>query len=1106
VFRLVPVLALITVLLGVPAAMLAQSPDGTIVGVVTDTAGAVIPGATVIATSKDTGTTRTELTGANGSYRFESLLPGTYKITASSPNFSSTGLDGLVVAASVITTGNISLKPGNATEQVEVEANNTIINTDNGQLSGTISTKEISDLPLNGLNPYALALTLPGVTSVTQGGFSNGTTFTVGGGRPRANNFLIEGQDNNDAGIAGQGLQPGNPEAVGEVIILENSYTAEYGHGAGSVANLIYKSGTNSFHGALFERLNNSSLDANDHYNNRNLLPKSKYRENLFGFTIGGPVRIPKFYDGRDKLFFFAAYQWDNYRSSANGSVLTIPSAAGLATLQQYASNPRVANLLEAYGGLVGNPAIIAASGGTTSIALGKDPVTGLDRGNVQLGGVSRNLAEQSDSPELDTKVNWVISPKDTVTFHYIRTSYETPLDAGNFPGQLPGFDTNQTGTSHNAGIAETHIFSPTLLNDVRVSYGRIGFAFSLPSSTTSNPLFGTPGISISSLSGYGIPTNIPQGRFHNTYQAQDTLSWTHGKHFLKFGFDLADIRVRDQIPFNFYGTVSYASVSGGYSGLANYIDNYGGSGGSISQNFGSPISRPRLISQNYFAEDTYKPTPTTSVDIGFRYEYNGAPFNAVSTPYPGIDYKNPACFPMAATATTPAVVCNDKEQADGSGWGPRVGFSYSPKIFGEHKSVIRSGFGVFYDVVFTNIIDNIQASAPNAASPVVNSTTASGPRGIGNWSSQFGLLNPNPLPSNTAEPISDHLLSPRTMHWNLSLEQELPGKFSASVSYVGERGNHLYSTTEFNPYINDYLSGARLINSRGRIVVRDNSGDSNYHGLWAELDRKFSKGFLFRAAYSLGKAEDDTSEIFTFNNESTYGSASYPAAKKDIDTGLSAYDHRQRLVLTYIYQPPIWHTEGTMKIVGNLVNRWAIGGITQFQSGSPENVEVGYDVNGDGIGNDRPILGNAKAPLQTYAWDDSWYYGVSDGGYCEGGEFWDTDDPCHQVSASSVHWIVPAYGTRPQSTIGRNSLISPGFSEWDINVQRSFKVYRETTFDFRAEMFNAFNHGNAGIENTTLTSGIPFTAGGYGNPTFAEPGPTVSGYRHLRFYARYVF
>ena len=270
-----------------------------------------------------------------------------------------------------------------------------------------------------------------------------------------------------------------------------------------------------------------------------------------------------------------------------------------------------------------------------------------------------------------------------------------------------------------------------------------------------------------------------------------------------------------------------------------------------------------------------------------------------------------------------------------------------------------------------------------------------------------------------------------------------------------------------------------------------------------ASSARDFSSAPRIPTAKSLG----DSDEIFTFNNVSSYGSESFPVPKGQNDWGLTAYDHRQRLALTYVYQPPVWHTEGGMKILGNIVNRWEFAGITTFQTGTPQNVEVGYDVNGDGISNDRPLLSNKKAALDTYAWDDSWYYGVSDGGLCEGSEFWDTNDPCNPVTPDSVHWIVPAYGTHPShGIIGRNSLIGPGYQNWDINVQRSFKIYKASTFDVRAELFNAFNTASPGIENTTLTTGIPFTAGGFGNHTFADPGPTESGYRHFRMYVRYVF
>ena len=1107
-------LAILTLFVSITVAS-AQTSNGTVVGIITDTTGGAIVGATVTIVSADTGAVRTTLTNQEGNFRIESVLPGVYNVSATAPGFQTTIHSGLQVPGTSIVSSSLVLKVGTASDKVEVVADNAVLNTDNGQIDGTISQMEISSLPITSLNPYQLALTLPGVTSVTQGDFTNGTSFNVGGGRPRSNNFLIEGQDNNDAGIQGQGLQPGNQEAVKEVVIIENAYTAEYGHGAGSVSNLIYRSGTNSWHGSVFERLQNSSLDAIDHQDIFNgVTTQTKYRENMPGFTIGGPII-------HNKLFIFGSYQWDYYRSTANLDVLSIPTTAGLATLNALPSNPYLTNLLNAYGSLVGT---INPNDTRPSVDLGPDPVTGVDRGTVEMGTVQRNLGADYNSPEADIKGDYIISPKDTLNLRFIRTNFIAPYDVFNFPGQLPGFDTDQDGTAYNTGIVETHIFSPTVVNEFRLSYSRIGFTFGLPSSTTSNPLSAAPVVEFSGidLSGYGIPAGtVPQGRFHNTYQLQDTVSWTHGKHFLKIGEDIADIRVTDEIPFNFNGIIGYANdtrattvpAPGGgtqtyvYNALSNLIDNYGGPSSTVTQNFGNSKARPRLFSQNYFIQDTYRPLANLSIDLGFRYEYNGAPFNADGTPYPAINESDLACFP------SPITTCNTKQQADGSQWGPRVGVAYSPDFLGNgHKTVIRAGFGVFYDVLFTNIIDNIQATAPNAAAPVItsSSTSSATSRGKSSWYEQFANLNPNPRPTNTQNTIPNHLLAPRTMHWNLNVEQELPWSTTFQVGYVGERGTHLYGNTNLNPYVNQYFFTSRVVPTRGSIVARDNSGDSQYAGLWSELDHKFNHGFLFRASYTLGRSFDDVSEIFTTNNQSSYQFSRYPTPRGLTDWGPSGYDHRQRLALTYIWQPGMWHTEGGMKVLGAIVNHWAFAGITQFQTGSPMNVEVGTDVDGDGIGNDRPILSNPKASDNSYAFDDSWFTGEdSTGTLCSGPSLWNTFDPCHVVSADSVHWIVPAFGTYPAKPVARNTLYTDGLQTWDMNIQRSFKLHENVSLDFRGELLNVFNHGNVDVNsmNSTLISGIPTDSfNDNGTNVFDDPAPAIAGHRHARIFVRIQF
>jgi len=333
----------------------------------------------------------------------------------------------------------------------------------------------------------------------------------------------------------------------------------------------------------------------------------------------------------------------------------------------------------------------------------------------------------------------------------------------------------------------------------------------------------------------------------------------------------------------------------------------------------------------------------------------------------------------------------------------------------------------------------------------------------------------------------------------------------------VGERGEHLYGNTNLNPFIGQYEFADRVIPTRGQIVLRDNSDDSVYAGLWSELDHKFNHNFLFRASYTFGKAMDDGSEIFTTANQSSYQFSRYPTPRGTTDWGPSEYDHRQRLVLTYVWTPSVWHTDGGMKVLGNIVNHWSLAGVSQFQSGSTHNIENGFDVDGDGIGNDRPSLGNPKAPINSYAVDRAWFTGVSDGTLCSGPSFWYTSDDCHIVSPDSVHWVIPGFDQRPAHPISRNSYYGPGYQQWDVNVQRSFKMGERLTLDFRGELFNLFNHGQVDtfipqlndtfLENTTLVSGVNTDQfNDNGTNVFASPYPATGGHRHARLYLRISF
>lgn len=1106
-------------LLFASVSLLAQTSYGTVAGSVTDATGAALVGATVTITSVNTGETHTVTTNGAGGYIINSVGTGVYNVTAEANGFSKVVVQAVNVTPSNTTSVSPVLKVGNVTDTVEVSDTTAILQTESGEISQVISGKEVEDLPISGLNAYTLVTTLPGVTTVTVGSGGNGPKFSANGSRPRANNYLIEGQDNNDSGLTGQGLQPAITDAIENVSFLLNGNNAEFGYGGGGISNIIFKSGTNQYHGAVFERLYNSSLNATDHNTTLNGGKKSKFRENIYGFTMGGPIL-------HNKLFMFGAYQQDHYRSSSQLSTLVVPTVNGYAVLNNYKSNPRIANLIKAYGGLQGaTPASGLFSSSSKTVALGADPVTGVDRGNVEYGGVQRTAPNNSNSSELDLKSDWMINPdKDKIQFRFIRSYSIYPYDVGNFPSQLPLFDTNQGGPALNAGIVETHVFSPNLLNEFRASFGRINYVFDLRPDTYSNPLAVGPTVSITGVQGYGIPTNVPQGRGHDVYQLQDAISLTRGNHTLKFGFDIGQTRVRDEVPFVFYGTISYVANTAAaatstlpavaaYTSLANYMDDYSGytsaTGQSISQNFGSNVARPELTNQFYYVQDHWKASAHLAVDAGLRYEYYGAPFNYLSNP--ATDILNP--FGSYSTRVA--------QQPEFKNFAPRFGFAYQPF---DDKTVIRGAFGFFYDHEFTNIVDNIQASAPNAASPVLYGSKTLSQRGTPNWSNQFSQLSHTSLPTNTQTTLSNHLKNPLTYQYNLSVERQLPSALLLTLSYVGSRSEHLYSLETLNPGV-AANGGARVNTARGLITYFGNSGDSDYNSLQADLVHSYRHGLQARVSYTFAKALDDVSDPYSSGNLSAYPEieATLPSggAGRGRDWGLSAYDHRQRAVLSVVYNSPVFHPDSMgMKMLAHVVNNYTISDITSFQTGSVYNVQTGIDVNFDGITNDRPVLTNPNAPLNTFSVASQTFYtaaqGAGPGVYCDGSYYNNAssknpvtgadDRFCHVVSYNQMHWYLGNYGSQ-NNTIGRNAGITPGIFGMDASVQREFKVGERMGLSFRAESFNVLNHANTGVPNFTLygTSLLPI-APGYGRGTFANYASTGTGGRTLRFYVKYAF
>lgn len=1099
-YRYFPIhfLAFIGFCLLLSARVSGQTSYGTIAGSVTEATGSAVVNAQITITSKQTGESRVVIAAGNGSFRLEALLPGTYKVEASAAGFATWTIDGVGVNASVTTSVNPILQVGSTTTTVSVIAEQQLLQTETGEVSSTVTNKDISNLPFSSLNPYALALTLPNVTSVTTVGLTNGTRFSVDGLRPRSNNYLIEGQDNNDAGIGGQGLQPENDEAVESVTYLLNSSAPEFGRG-GVVSNLIYKNGSNTFHGAVWNRLENSSLDTNDKNNILNGVAKTKYRENIYGFRVGGPVI-------HDKIFFFVSDQWDAYRATATPGILTLPTSAGYTTLNNFKSNPQIANLLTAYAGLTASSDPTKYPTYHSSIPLGPDPITHVDRGTVAVGGFQRSLSSKSDGQELITKGTFVISDKDRLEARLVRSPYSSPYDVYNFAYQLPNFDTMQNGTAYNAGLTENHIFSTGLLNELRLSYGRIGFLFLPRPEYYSSSLVG-PTISISGINGYGIPTSTPQGRFHNTYQLQDGLSWTRGTHSMKFGFDLAQIRVRDAVPFIFYGSYSYVANSGGtaYSALANYMDNYSGytnaTTPSLTKYFGNNIARPTLTNQAYYAQDNWKITSKMALNYGLRYEYFGAPFNYLAYPALSSDL---TCFP-----------CGQKQNPRYTNFAPRFGITYALT----QKLVVRGGFGIYHDAQFTNMVDNMQASSPNAATPVQYASTSASAggttRGLPNWSSYLATLNPKPLPTNSVTSMRANTKNSATYEWNIALEQELPHSMMLTARYASTRGLHLLGLDMVNPTLG--TTGARLYTSRGSIAAFSSVGDSNYQGASLQLEHR-GQSLSMSLAYTFSKALDDVSETYTSGNFSAYPQfQSILGFPRGLDWGPSAFDHKQRAVLALTYAPKAWNPENiAARAVSKVVNDWQVSTITSLQSGSVYDVHVGIDMNYDSVSNDRPVLANPKAPITSFAVPGSAFFGVS--GYCDGSYYYNYVSSslraCHPVTLDQVHWYAGDYAVNTNKIIGRNASYTPGIFNSDVSVQRSFHYRERHALSVRAEMFNWLNHGNTGIPSFTLMgtgSSYPYPSDSYYSShgyytNFGNYPSSVAGNRSVRIYAIYQF
>ena len=1048
----------------------AQTSQGILAGVVRDPTGAVLANAKVTVTNEATKEVRITPTKGDGSYRLDAIPPGQYTIVVEQNGFETRKATGVVVNPSVVSSYDAVLSIGKVSDVVEVQAVSNSINLENGQLTGMLSVNDIRELPIFSLNPIELATTLPGIQVIIQpsaGQGAQGQSFSANGARPRANNFLLDGQEINDVDITGQAFQPNIPDMYGSVAVLSNSASAEYGRAGGAVTNVVTTRGSNVFHGSGFERYTGSGLNALTATQRQSkpaaalnpaLTPKkTRFDRHTYGFTFGGPLL-------KNRLFVFGASQWQRYFGGVLEARTDLPDAAGVAALKTIAAaGGTQGTQATLYGTYLSNYAYLNTFQNTTAtpfenlvVKANACPVAGC----IVTTGLFQRPAEpqQNTDTQFATRVDFTASAHDSIAVRYIHDrSFLTP-DFGN-NASLPGFDSKQGGFSELAQVAETHVFGPRVENEFRVSETRVLFKFDFTAQSLANPLLSQPTLVFAgnSLPNLGPNQNLPQGRGEDLYQLQDTVGMTFGRQTIRAGADIGRQIETEIVSQNALGQLSYGAGGSYGSSLGEFINNYIGTSGSVTRTFGNTRVDPHNWRTGLFIQDDIKLTPEFTMNLGARYDFFSAPENNIA--YPAIH---------AATVLTDPINAVFKIKTDKNNISPRAGFAFVPHFgfFKDGKTVFHTGFGIYFDGDFSNIVVNEVQSSPNA---VAYSQTYNGTDGAPNANTLLALAVPVLSPLSSVTSVVDNLVNPYTYQYNFGFERELPFNLKLTTNYVGSRGVKLFENRQYNYNTpsNGTAATPRFNAARGPIIARGNFSTSEYNSLQAELSRAFSRGLTFRVAYTLGKDLDNGSEIFnTFNSPTSY-QADLSGGGLAREWGNSAWDHRNNVTVSYVWAPSGFRSDNATVngFLGAFTRHWTVSGVERFQSGPYSTVNVsGFDTNTDGsTANDRPIIGNPSAAFGSAAVDGS-FIGSAQGTYYDVVTYRQTNTKV-AVDPSTKHFNIPRGQSFLQQEVGRDTFLQPGYQQHDIALEKgiglSYLRFERGLLTLRVEANDVGNHNN---------------------------------------------
>jgi Carboxypeptidase regulatory-like domain len=1056
---------------------------GEITGVITDSSGAVIVGAKVTATNIGTNATRVATSNDAGVYSFPAMQPGAYTLKVEMAGFKSFTETGIQLQVQQTARIDVTMEVGEVTQTVEVSGGTALLTTENATVGTVIENKRIVDLPLNGRNFLQLVGASPNVSAgfqnagqagSRQGGTRSQQNISLAGQRSQFNRFTLDGVENTDVNFNTYIILP-SIDALQEFKVQIGIFPAEFGR-ATSQINVSTKSGTNGLHGAVFEFLRNDVLDAKNYavLPNQHAIPKEPFKWNQYGFTVGGPVWLPKLFDGRDKLFFMTNFEGYRDRKTLRG-IYTVPTAemrrgnfAGLPTIYDPLDPNRAA--------FQGNIIPLERFHPTSVDLLEFYPAP-----NVA-GTVFNYQNQQKRVIDKDQFIQRIDVTESSNSQWFGRYSYgdETQIQPALW---LNG--SKLITTVHQGMLSNTRVLSVNKVNELRLGYnyffnslGRelaferdVVTELGIPGVTPGPPIaWGIPSIGIAGYSGFGDDSEGPYVNKNHTYQLADNFAWTIGKHSIRFGGELRKDQynqVGNQFArgsFGFEPTASASPTSGGGHAYADFLLGY-------CKRCEASISLAeiqfRAFSQYYYIDDTWKIRPNLTLNIGVRYENTPPWFDetgrlvnihvpfADATPnvqdlsrhptlirigsgdfYEGI----PLRFNPAIKVARDGRLGDRLVRRDNNDWAPRLGIAYSPTS----RWTIRAGGGIFYSQDTGNPRFDM---ARNFAGRRRDESTIQNPDL--NWNAPFRNLG------GTVQINNPYVLgninerrTPYVMQYMMNAQRQLDNQTVLEVGYIGSQSRKLESLRAFNESIPGTV-GSVLQRAPypefGRIQEVDGSGKASYSGLGVRLQKNFSSGLTYLVGYTWSRSIDNASSIRSHNGDTLFPQNSYNIAA---EKALSTFHTAHRFVTTALYELPFGKGKpylDTGGIANVLLGGWQLGSIITIQTGSPVTISTGQDRAQTGGGFDRPNTTGADAVLPKSERTTSRYFDTS-------------------------AFVLQPLGTF--GNVGRNTLIAPGILNWDFSTLKNFRIAEGHEIQFRFEAFNFANHAQWNAPNTNRSSG----------------------------------